>query len=185
MTRSNPSVGSGSTTVGAAIGVNALASTSVSWRRSTSSSAPHDVSTRRACGSSVMASNRCSSPTSSCRRSEAMRKARWMVSSVSGANGTGVLLMFWSCVRLHGYEQGKFLFLCHLPSLSELRLGDVVRVNAGNADARQVHVQHDLDRLWARLAEHRLEHPHDELLRRVVIVVQQHTPHPWAFQLLI
>ena len=55
---------------GPGTGVNALASTSFSCRRSVSTSAPQLARIRRACGSSVAASSRCSSPTVSCR-------ARW------------------------------------------------------------------------------------------------------------
>ena len=60
----------------------------------------------------------------------------------------------------------------------------VMRVDARNAQPGAMHVHHDRERLAARLVKDRLEHPDHELLRRVVVVVQQHPPHPRTLKLL-
>ena len=61
--------------------------------------------------------------------------------------------------------------------LRHLGLGDLVGVDAAIADTVVMHMQHDAGRLLLRLAEEPLQHVHDELHRRVVVVEQQHTVH--------
>src|ERR1700741_133170 len=58
--------------------------------------------------------------------------------------------------------------------LSNLGLGNLEGVDAANADAVAVHVQHDLYSLFARLGEKSLENVNDELHWRVVVVEDQH-----------
>ena len=58
-------------------------------------------------------------------------------------------------------------------------------IDAGDAESRQVHAHHDGKRLAVRLLEDGLEHPHHELLRGVVVVVQQHPPQPRALHPLV
>jgi len=62
-TRSNATVGSGSTDAEPGTGTKARSSTSVTLCRSEGRSAPHAASCWRAVGSSVIASRRCSRPT--------------------------------------------------------------------------------------------------------------------------
>ena len=57
--------------------------------------------------------------------------------------------------------------------------------DAGNPDSGPMDAQHDVERLTALLVKNRLQHPDDELLCRVVVVVQQHTPHPWPLDPLV
>src|SRR6188474_3279639 len=137
ITRSNPTVGSGSTEVVAGTGVNAFASTSSTCLRSASTFTPQVASNARACGSSVIARSRCSRPTVSWRRSVASRNARWIVSNVSGANGTGGLLMY-ALLRLlgcrvwfHCHQQREFVLLGQLPGGLHLCFGYIVRIDAG------------------------------------------------------
>ena len=66
-----------------------------------------------------------------------------------------------------------------------LGLGDVMGIDAGDAQAGPVDAHHDGKRLAVRLVKDRLEHPDHEVLRGVVVVVQQHPPHPRALQLLL
>src|SRR5215210_4869066 len=156
-------------------------------------SAPHAARIRRACGSSAIAISRCSRPTVSWRRSVASRKARWIVSSVSGANGTGLLLMALSdyrlliaaAVRLHRHQQRKFVLLGQLPCRLQLGVGDVMGIDAGQSHAGSMDAHHDLEGFAVRLVEDRLEHPDDELLRGVVVVVQEHAPHAGPLDLLV
>ncbi len=61
--------------------------------------------------------------------------------------------------------------------LGHLGLGDLVGEHAAHPDAAAMHVQHDAGRLLARLLEEPLQHVHDELHRRVVVVQHQHLVH--------
>ena len=58
---------------------------------------------------------------------------------------------------------------------ADLGLGDLVRVDAAVAPAVAVHLHHHPVRLGRVLQEDRLEHRHDEVHRRVVVVVE-HDP---------
>src|SRR6185436_17567146 len=162
ITRSKPSVGSGSTGPGAGTGVNVFPSTSVTCVFSLSRSTPQIARTRRACGSSVIANSRCSRPTLSCRRSVATRNARWIVSSVSGANGTGVLLILG--FGLHRHQQRELMLFGKLPRGLQFRFGDVMGIDAGNPHSGSMHAHHDCERFAARLVKDRLQYPDDEVL---------------------
>ena len=60
------------------------------------------------------------------------------------------------------------------------------RVNRpGDADAGLVDVHHDGKRFRVRQVEDRLEHPDDEFLRGVVVVVQQHLPQARVLDALV
>jgi hypothetical protein len=87
--------------------------------------------------------------------------------------------------RFHRHEQREFVLLRQLPRRFHLRFSHVVRVDAGQSHPGLVDVHHDRERLAARLMEDRLENPDDEVLRRVVVVVKQHAPHPWTLDLLL
>src|SRR3954451_1987669 len=182
MTRSNPSDGSGSTVAGAGTGVKARASTSCSCRLRALSSTPQVARMRRDCGSSVIASNRCSSPTVSCRCSVARRKERWIVSSVSGEKGTRLLLTV--LLGFHRHQQRKLVFLGCLAGRLELGFGDVMGIDAGKPLSGSMHAHHDRERFGPLFVEYRLENPDHELLRGVVVVVQQDFPETGPFQLL-
>src|SRR4051812_29994462 len=183
MTRSNPSDGSGSTVAGDGTGVKARPSTSCSCRLSAFTSTPQVARMRRDCGSSVIASNKCSSPTVSCRCSVARRKERWIVSSVSGEKGIGVLLTV--LLGLHRYQQRKLVFLGCLAGRLELGFGNVMGIDAGKPLSGSMHAQHDGERFGPLFIEYRFENPHHELLRGVVVVVQQDFPEAGPFQLLV
>ena len=97
----------------------------------------------------------------------------------------GVLLMFRSAsgsmVTSRGNSCSSAICLVSL----QLRFGDVVCIDAGDPDARSMHAHHDGKRFRPGLPEHRFEHPDHEFLRRVVVVVQKHAPHPGALELLV
>src|SRR5688572_8448763 len=98
-------------------------------------SAPHATRIRRACGSSAIAISRCSRPTMSWRRSVARRNARWIVSSVSGANGAGLLLIdsldypLRRAVGLHRHEQRIFMLFGQLLRRPHLGFGHVMGID--------------------------------------------------------
>ena len=60
-----------------------------------------------------------------------------------------------------------------LDHLRDFGLRHLERINAADAHAVAVDMQHDLNRLFARLGEEALQHVHDEFHRRVVVVEQQ------------
>ena len=62
---------------------------------------------------------------------------------------------------------------CKIHHLGDFGLGHLIGVDAADADALVVHVQHDAGRLFPPLVEEALQHVHDELHRRVVVIQQQ------------
>src|SRR5262245_10213907 len=106
-----------------------------------------------------------------------------MVSSVSGANGTDVLLMLG--FGLHRHQQGEFLFFGHLLSGLQLGFSDVMCIDACDPQSGSMDTHHDRKRLGARLPKDGLQHPHDEFLCGVVVVVKEYAPHPRALELLL
>ena len=56
--------------------------------------------------------------------------------------------------------------------MHDLRLGDVARVDASDGAPLVMHGEHQVCRLGLGLVEEPQEHEHDELLRRVVVVVE-------------
>ena len=78
--------------------------------------------------------------------------------------------------------QGKLALASHLVHLRHLCRGDVVCVHAHDTSALLVHVEHDLRRLGRRLVEHRDDDLHDEVHRRVVVVVQDDPEELWLLE---
>src|SRR6266850_1073318 len=105
-----------------------------------------------------------------------------MVSSVSGANGTGGLLMAFG-FRFHGNQQRELVLFGQLLGRLYLRFGYIVRIDAGQPHPRLVHAHHDRKRLAARLVKDRFENPDDEVLGRIVVIVQENAPHAGRLQL--
>lgn len=66
---------------------------------------------------------------------------------------------------------------CQVNHLRDFGLGDLVRVNATDADTLSMYMQHDLRGFFVILAEKALEHVNDELHRGVVVVQQQNLVH--------
>ena len=103
------------------------------------------------------------------------RKRHWCAahSRVSGDSGSMVTSRGYSC--------------CSASCCVALHLGfrDVAREKSRHANARLVDVHHDGERLGVRLVKHGFEHPDDEFLGRVVVVVQQHLPQPRVFDSLV
>src|SRR6478672_7424096 len=58
--------------------------------------------------------------------------------------------------------------------LGYFSLGDLVSVDPTDADALLMDVQHDSGRLLSWLVEEPLQHVHNEVHRRVVVVEEQH-----------
>ena len=71
-------------------------------------------------------------------------------------------------------QQGMFMFTGVLIYLGRLGFGDVPRKNAADALALSMHCEHNMGRLFAVHAEKNLQHFHDKLHRRVVVVDQYH-----------
>src|SRR5215213_5784034 len=74
---------------------------------------------------------------------------------------------------LGGAEQRELACAGHLRHPLDLHLGDLVGVDARDADALRVHGPHDAEGVRLRLAEDLREDFDDELHRREVVVVQQ------------
>src|SRR5688572_19788414 len=111
-----------------------------------------------------------------------------MVSSVSGAKGTGgwdILLTHVFGFRFHRDEQRVFVLFGQPLGRLDLGFRNVVRKNPRDTEARPVDVHHHGKRFGVRFLKNRLEHKDHEVLRRIVVVVQQHAPHTGTLQLLI
>src|SRR5262245_35586122 len=57
--------------------------------------------------------------------------------------------------------------------LGDLRLGYLIGIDPADANSLLMHMKHDARGLFAALVEKALQHVHDELHRRVVVVQQQ------------
>src|SRR5260221_12233117 len=66
--------------------------------------------------------------------------------------------------------QRVLMLPCEIHDLGHLRFGDLVGVNAADADATPMHMQHYSGRLVTGLAEEPLEDVHDKLHRGVIVV---------------
>ena len=185
-TRANPSVGwarsrssSGSGLISASRNVSSL-----SWTRLTEP--PQCLTTSAVFSSPSSASSRCSRPENS-----------WPASGgvVERSPDGGFQLRaqhevttFVSITPLGSSATKRHLVLAReLDDLVRLGLGDVVGENAGDADPLGVDVQHDLPRGRRVVLEVLHQHVDDELLGRVVVVVQQAPrkgvgARPWASQ---
>ena len=165
-------------------GENDLLRTSSRSRPSCGRSTLQLPSNWRACGSSMSAYNRCSSPTRSCRRSAASRNARRMLSSVSGAKGTGYDHARCSSAPAPSSQAAVPVLFREAACRIDLGLGHVTRVDACNPQSRLVYAHHHGNSLCLRLVENRLENPDDEFLGGVIVIVQQDPPHDRPLHLL-
>ena len=77
------------------------------------------------------------------------------------------------------------MFFRRLAGRLELRFSDVMCIDAREPHSGSMDAQHDRERLGGRLVEDRFQYPDHEILRRVVVVVQQDPPEPGPGQLLV
>ena len=77
---------------------------------------------------------------------------------------------------LHRHQQREFVFLRELPRRLQFRFRHIVRINACQPDPGAVDAHHDLKSFGLRLVEDRFEHPDDEVLGGVVVIVQEDPP---------
>src|SRR5690606_3638207 len=103
----------------------------------------------------------------------------WFIVCLSSLLSIGVFL------GLHRRHQGALLLAREHVYLGDLRLGDLVGINAGDADAVVVHVQHDGRGLGLPLVEHGLQQSDDEFHGGEVVVVEQDAVHPWTLGLAL
>lgn len=66
---------------------------------------------------------------------------------------------------------------CQVNDLRDLGFGDLVRVNATDADTLPMYMEHDLRGFFVILAEKALQHVNDEFHRGVIVVQQQNLVH--------
>jgi hypothetical protein len=66
---------------------------------------------------------------------------------------------------------------CQVNDLRNFGFGDLVRVNAADADTLPMYMQHDLRGFFVILAEEALQHVNDELHGSVIVVQQQNLVH--------
>ena len=69
-----------------------------------------------------------------------------------------------------------------MADLGDLRDGNIVGIDAADAGAFPVHVQHDLDGLRRRFVKDLHEDLHDKIHRRVMVVVQDDPEHAGLFE---
>src|SRR5262245_271601 len=87
--------------------------------------------------------------------------------------------------RLHRHQQWEFLLLSHLLCGLQLGFGDVMCIDACYPQSGSMDAHHDGERLGTRLSKHGFEHPHDEFLRRVIVVMEKDAPQAGALELLL
>src|SRR4051812_25588085 len=144
--------------------------------RMRASEPPQCLITSAVFSSSSSASNRCSRPENSCPRRVASSSACRIAFSRSELN----IRCPSPCLRLSSGLPPDRALQRHLvlpreaDDLAGLGLGHVVGEHPGDAEALGVDVQHDLRRGRLVVMEELHEDEHDEFLRRVVVVVQEH-----------
>src|SRR5690242_9104890 len=194
ITRWKPRVGWVSTSRSAAMRGVCSAMCCVRFLRSSSMLAPQARSTSAAVGLSSSASSRCSTVMNSWRFWRASTNAMCRLTSSSWAIIRFLTLPFLCCY-VSSLRLFRPLSLFHhalqrvlvLPGVCRdlLHFGarDIARINAANADAFPVHLQHHLGGALAGHAEELLQHHHHEFHRRVVIVQQHDLEHRRRLQL--
>src|SRR4026209_1040599 len=136
--------------------------------------APQARSTSAAVGLSSSASSRCSTVMNSWRFWRASTNAMCRLTSSSWAIIPGSCSFLAFVLRFLHYALQRVLVLSGVcRDLPHFGGRHVPRVDAADADALAVHLQHHLRGPLAGHAEELLQHHHDELHRRVV-VIQQH-----------
>src|SRR5512132_2271383 len=168
ITRWKPSVGCVSTSRSAAMRGVCSAMCCVRFLRSSSMLAPQERSTSAAVGLSSRASSRCSTVMNSWRFCRASTNAMCRLTSSSWA----IMSRF-----LHHTLQRMLVFARIAGDLLHLGRGHVVRIDAANAHAFAVNLEHHLGCPLPGHAEEFLQYQNDELHRRVVVVEQQNLVH--------
>src|SRR4029078_9733864 len=168
ITRWKPSVGCVSTSRSAAMRGVCSVMCCVRFLRSSSMCAPQERSTSAAVGLSSSASSRCSTVMNSWRFCRASTNAMCRLTSSSWPSMRG----FRSCF-LHDTLQRMLMLARVARDLLHLGRGHVVRIDAADAHAFAVNLEHDLRRPLARHAEELLQYQDDEFHRGVVVVEQQ------------
>src|SRR5262249_43484442 len=97
---------------------------------------------------------------------------RWHVRWRDGAPlpGSGRMRARARSLLFHGALQRMLVLAREVHHLCNLGLCDFIGIDAANADALLVHMHHDACGLLTPLVEETLQHVHDELHRRVVVV---------------
>src|SRR5688572_21640098 len=173
MTRWKPSVGCVSTSRSAAMRGVCSAMCCVRLLRSSSMLAPQARSTSAAVGLSSSASSRCSTVMNSWRFWRASTNAMCRLTSSSWAI---ILFLSWPFLCLfvlrflHYALQWMLVLSGVCRDLLDFGGRHVPRVDATDADAFAVHLQHHLRGPLAGHAEELLQHHHDEFHRRVVVI---------------
>src|SRR5439155_12203184 len=137
-------------------------------------SAPDAFKIFTATGSLVSANKTCSSVTNSWRRLRASSNANWIVDSYSLLMVMVFLAAFVVVCRFQRALQRELRLFRELHHHRDLRLGDLVGVNTGDAHSVLMDVEHDRLRRRLVVMEDVNEQRHHELHRRVVVVEQQH-----------
>src|SRR5258706_12491529 len=176
ITRWKPSVGCVSTSRSAAMRGVCSVMCCVRFLRSSSMLAPQERSTSAAVGLSSSASSRCSTVMNSWRFWRASTNAMCRLTSSSWAIMSGFLLHI--LLRLFHYTLQRMLVLARVArDLLHLGRCHVVWIDAADAHAFAVNLEHHLGRPLPGHAEELLQHQNDELHRRVVVVQQQNLVH--------
>ena len=77
------------------------------------------------------------------------------------------------------------MLLRQLPGGLYFRLGHVMGIDAGDPHSGPMDAHHDVERLEVILVKNGLQHPDDEFLPCIVVVVQQHAPQPRPVDTLV
>src|SRR3954471_6345006 len=177
ITRWKPRVGWVSPSRAAAMRGVCSAMCCVRFLRSSSMFAPQARSTSAAVGLSNSASSKCSTVMNSWRFWRASTNAMCRLTSSSWAIIRVPFLTF--LLRFLHYTLQWMLMLSGVcRDLLHFGGGNVVRIDPADADAFPVDLQHHLGSPFAGHPKELLEHQHDKLHRRVIIV-QQHDLEHW------
>src|SRR5512145_78463 len=180
ITRWKPRVGWVSTSRSAAMRGVCSVMCCVRFLRSSSMLAPQARSTSAAVGLSSSASSRCSTVMNSWRFWRASTNAMCRLTSSSWA----IMSYASSPLRFFHHTLQRMLVLARVcRDLLHLGGSDVAGIDPADADAFPVHLQHHLGGALPAHAEELLQHHHDELHRRVVVVQQHDLEHRGRLQL--
>src|SRR5262245_61549339 len=119
----------------------------------------------------------------SCRRVRASRTARARLAS--SVRLSRIRRHSRPSFGLRRTAQGKLVLARQLLHLAGAGLGHLAGIDAGDADAVPVHVEHYARGARQVVAEDRLQDPHDELHGGVVVVVEEHLVGSWPRELLL
>src|SRR4026209_2373087 len=178
ITRWKPSAGCVSTSRSAAMRGVCSVMCCVRFLRSSSMLAPQERSNSAAVGLSSSASSRCSTVMNSWRFCRASTNAMCRLTSSSWA----IMLEFPLGFFHHALQ--RMLVLARIAGdLLDLRQRHVARIHPADSHALAMDLDRHLGRPLPGHAEELLQHQHDELHRRVVVVEQQYLVHRRKFDL--